>query len=285
MNEIANYYDEFHISSIINYRVLGNKRIDKIKGLIDDYLKDKRNEKINILEIGCGIGVITEYVAKKYPLCHAIGIDLSGKAIDYAKKSVKLSNIAFIEGDVINGQRSLDEAIGARKFDILILPDVIEHLPKEKHHVVFNYLAKLISSQAVIFITYPNPEYTHWLLYNRPSLLQPIDEVIGIDDIMKICAMLGTQIILYKKTNISLKQDYNHVVLARYEWQYETLQNQDINYFSKLLRLFVQLYNIWNYIYLPFRDLSLVRKSVTGCFGPLFSKMDLFIQAIQGKSR
>jgi SAM-dependent methyltransferase len=64
----------------------------------DKMIMDRFNLKeSSILEIGCGVGRMTEYMS--YDFMRVIGIDVSGKMIGKAKARLQKNNIEFIETD------------------------------------------------------------------------------------------------------------------------------------------------------------------------------------------
>ena len=45
-----------------------------------------------VLNVGCGIGVGTAYIAKKYG-CHVVGVDISEKMIEWSRKRAKREHV------------------------------------------------------------------------------------------------------------------------------------------------------------------------------------------------
>ncbi len=138
----------------------------------------KKDSKV--LEIGCGIGtqsgLILKYLSKKGILN---SYDISNKSIEIAQKQFKkYDNANFIVADLtqteIEGQ-----------FDVIVLPDVIEHIPIENHNTLFNYLRKVLKPTGFMFIHIPFANYLDWTHKNRSELLQIIDQPIYLDALSK----------------------------------------------------------------------------------------------------
>ena len=56
-------------------------------------------EKQNLLEVGCGIGAVSRYLAKKYFL-NVTGVDIDPEQIKLARESIDdMPNIRFLEAD------------------------------------------------------------------------------------------------------------------------------------------------------------------------------------------
>ena len=101
-------------------------RIDYIKQSIIKHFKIKSSseplKKINILDIGCGGGLLSE------PMCrlgaNVLGIDASKKNVEIAKFHAKKSNLK------INYLCASPETLKIKKkFDVILNMEIIEHVP------------------------------------------------------------------------------------------------------------------------------------------------------------
>ena len=93
------------------YRV--NVEIRRILGVLNIM------EPETILDIGCGNGFATLEIAKAHPTAIVIGIDLSEKMIEEAKKASKgVNNVSFFTGDVLSISRH--QALQQLRFDAVI---------------------------------------------------------------------------------------------------------------------------------------------------------------------
>ncbi len=72
-----------------------------------------------ILDIGCGNGACTNAVAKK--VVKAVGIDISKKNIELAKKRFSNTNLEYIIGDATTYDFK-------ESFDVIMLSNVLEHI-------------------------------------------------------------------------------------------------------------------------------------------------------------
>ena len=83
---------------------------------------DLRDVK-NVLEVGCGIGLLSTYLAKEYEW-NVIGIDLDFEQIEIAKKDyTENEHLKFLEADVT---KLLFED---NEFDMVLSFDVLHHIP------------------------------------------------------------------------------------------------------------------------------------------------------------
>ena len=146
----ANYYDKF---SERQEAVGVNKRHISIANKITER-KIQRASKV--LEIGCGIGTLTSLLFDLVPDGKITAADLSPKSIEIAKNKYRtIKNVEFIAGDAteypFNGP-----------YDLIVLPDVLEHIPFELHHKLFVHLESLLNENGRILIHIPNPYHSDW---------------------------------------------------------------------------------------------------------------------------
>lgn len=87
-----------------------------VEGIIESVKKD---ERINILDIGSGSGNISIALAKNIPSCKVVGLDISKEAIETSKRNAKLNEVEnqlmFMKKNILNG---ID--IGKNRFDVVV---------------------------------------------------------------------------------------------------------------------------------------------------------------------
>ena len=89
-----------------------------------DFFVEHINPGEKVLDIGCGNGALTYNVAEKVQNVEVLGIDLSSENIAVACEKYGRQNINYIVGDVL-----MDGTLTANHFDVVILSNVLEHLP------------------------------------------------------------------------------------------------------------------------------------------------------------
>ncbi len=95
-----------------NYRMRG-VRMEHILSLVPDTVSA-------VLDIGCGNGGLAEALRARG--CRVTGVDVSGKAIDEARKFLSGSFCFDVEAE------EWPEALMDKKFDLIIASEVIEHI-------------------------------------------------------------------------------------------------------------------------------------------------------------
>lgn len=107
---------------------------------------------VNIFEVGCGEGgVLLPFYERG---CYCLGVDLDGIRIDLAndflKKEIASGKMEFMCKNIFDAD-FLARFQGY--FDVIILKDVIEHIPDQQSFVI--YLKKLLKKEGQIFFGFP----------------------------------------------------------------------------------------------------------------------------------
>ena len=122
-------------------------RIKYIKENIEKYLKIKSKDRplknINLLDIGCGGGLLSE------PMCrlgaNVVGIDASKKNIEVAKFHAKKNKLK------INYKVASPETLKIKtKFDIILNMEIVEHV--EDVEFFINESSKLLKKNGMMFV-------------------------------------------------------------------------------------------------------------------------------------
>lgn len=109
-----------------------------------------KNNKINILDVGCGCGYLTSEISKKYNKASILGIDLENSAIECACKfnnniDFKVSDIALLNDEI--------------KYDVIIFNMVLHNVSLLEN--VIRKTSLLLTDNGIVIITIPHPCY--WL--------------------------------------------------------------------------------------------------------------------------
>lgn len=135
VNEFQGFHHGFFEKGVNTPR----KATQNTNALVEQLLNLHTNDTKDILDVGCGIGCTSIYLAKKYPQSHFRGITLSPVEIQLANKIIdtqKLTNIKCILGNYHN----LDFYKG--NFDCVFALESINHSPDKK--MLVRELSKVI---------------------------------------------------------------------------------------------------------------------------------------------
>lgn len=200
-----------------------------VKKYYDDYIKEQYEIGVNdriflmyeklqkqglksdskVIELGCGIGVVTHLIRKTVTKGKIESIDLSPESIEFAKAKIKRGNIGFFAGDVTDYQPKLQQV------DFVTLFDVIEHIPVEFHEKLFLNVANMLSASGLLLINIPSPASINWDRRNAPEVLQIIDQEIPLSLITKNCDTAGLEVIKFESHSIWKEDDYHFMVIRK----------------------------------------------------------------------
>jgi trans-aconitate 2-methyltransferase len=169
--EVKEYYDDF----INHQEKIGISTRQRIIAKNVKKIGVKKNS--NILEIGCGIGTVSKLLIDLVPNGEFVGCDISPKSISYAKQFNPNNNATFIVTDMSDFTHDL-------KFDLVVFPDVLEHIPVDQHFKLFENVARVCSSNAKWYINIPEPYALNYIRKNNPELLQIIDQSLSMQDLL-----------------------------------------------------------------------------------------------------
>ena len=133
-------------------------RIKYIKESVIENFKLQKNEKlplngINLLDIGCGGGLLSE------PMCRlgatVTGIDASAKNIEIAKIHAKKNNLN------INYICTSPEKIQKEKFDVILNMEIVEHV--ENVDLFLNSSSSLLKKDGLMFVATINKTLKSYL--------------------------------------------------------------------------------------------------------------------------
>ena len=141
----------------------------------------------NVLEIGCGIGTVSKLIISSIPDGHFVGCDISPKSIADARAFNPQKNAEFIVTDMADFSHPV-------KFDFIIFPDVLEHIPVEQHANIFEKVSKISSPTAKILINIPEPNCLNYYRKHHPENLQIIDQSLSMQDLMNNIYPYGFQV-------------------------------------------------------------------------------------------
>ncbi len=193
--QVKDYYDTFkehqkQLGINIRHRTI-------FKNLKNAGLKPNSN----VLEIGCGIGTVSNLILKYIADGNFVGLDISPESINMAKTfNAFHKNAEFMVNDMSNFTHKT-------KFDFIVFPDVLEHIPVEQHANIFETVSKLSSDKAVILINIPEPNYLNWVRANDPKKLQIIDQSLSMQDLLNNSYPFGFK--LHSMNPYSLHYDVN----------------------------------------------------------------------------
>lgn len=217
IEEIQKFYDIETKGKIRDF-VEGNPRVESAFNTILKW----GGSPNNILEIGCGIGYNAFYMKEVWSDAKIIGFDISPKSIEMANALFSNNQITYMQG-------LFTQTAFGKKFDLIILMDVYEHIADKERLDFDNKLNELLAENGRIILTFPTPKLQSFGWKENPSAMQPVDEDITLEKIQKLASITSTDILLYKKVNIWHNGDYAHAVLGKGD-AWEKIENPILHF-------------------------------------------------------
>jgi SAM-dependent methyltransferase len=143
----AKFYNNFHKQTHSQIKVISKNSFTykPITRILDKYIP--KNSKV--IDIGCGAGSISAYLASKGN--SVLGIDVSSNAINEciatAQKLNLTKNLTYQTMDFPND-------VPNQKFDAALLLEVIEHLSDDNK--ALTYAVRLLKDNGVLIVTVPS---------------------------------------------------------------------------------------------------------------------------------
>ena len=200
--EVKNYYDKF-IGHLKYDHIRENPRHTKVKRDLKGIIK----EEMNVLDLGCGTGIITKYIAGLG--AKVIGIDLSPKLIEFAKNNSFHENAEYRVGDIIKVD------LGKKKFDVICLCDIMEHIPREKIPHLIENIERYSHNNTIIYLNIPDARLQSWMREKYPKRLQIIDEAYPMAEILNLFNSINFEAIKNEIYGIDFSTQYTSYIFVR----------------------------------------------------------------------
>lgn len=204
-SEIQAYYNDHNLRVLLRNFILGNKRFNKA---IESVTESVPNSVKRILDIGCGIGYSSWLIKEAFPEAHILGVDISDKSIEIAKKLFRDPNISFEVDD-------LNTLTRREPFDLIVMIDVYEHIPRQQWPSLHQTLKNLISEDGWLVITTPTVDHQDFLRKKHPEGLQIVDENVAVDDLLRLAREVGMTVVHFEKIAVWNVYDYQHFVVRK----------------------------------------------------------------------
>ncbi|MCC5634381.1 class I SAM-dependent methyltransferase [Nostoc sp. CHAB 5844] len=215
-NAVESFYNNFYPTFINDY-IYGNDRIER---QFNFFLKSISPNTSSILIIGCGSGQGAHFIANKVAKkAKILAIDISKTNIRLAEKLFAHKRIEYRKVDVTT------ESIEG-KWDVIIFPDVYEHIPIEARPKLHLKLNELLTDKGKIIFTVPSPGKQAFL-YEQGEGLQVIDEFVTLEDLVKVTNDVSGVLTYFNMISVWNSNDYIHAIVERGANKIGTLTESD----------------------------------------------------------
>jgi len=205
-DKVSEYYDTFskyQSSSGINDRHAKIFRWLKAFGL---------EKGDHILEIGCGVGQLTQLMAEYCRNGHITGVDISPENIRLAKdRLASFKHVELLVDDMMAAKL-------AHTYDWVVFPDVLEHIPIDKHPTVFATVSDAMKPGGSVFIHIPHPKYQDYIREHEPEKLQIIDQSLSAGTLIQTAESVGLSLEHFQSYALFRQpSDYQAILFKKHE--------------------------------------------------------------------
>lgn len=183
---------------------------------IQTITEEKLGKKCRILDIGCGAGFLTNYLAKQGHEVH--GVDLSEQSLNVAKKKDTTKSV--------NYQRSCayELPFTSEEFDVACAMDLLEHV--EEPARVIKEASRVLKSGGLFFFHTFNRNWlsylmvikgVEWCFYNAPPHMHVYSLFIKPSELKEICAnhLLNVEVLVGVSPNMSCSSFWKMVLMRK----------------------------------------------------------------------
>jgi trans-aconitate methyltransferase len=205
--KVEAFYDALSPAFVRDY-LRGNKRVERQFQFFQAAIQP---EAKNILVIGCGSGEGAHFIATRIARrARILAIDISSANIELARGLFLHPNIEYRKCDI------LAETIDGR-WDVIVLPDVYEHIPLHGRPKLHAQFAKLMTPQGRVLLTVPSEQTQKSLSdpQNTAHKPQVIDEVVSLSDLMQLAEEIGGSLTYFASISVWQSNDYVHAIVER----------------------------------------------------------------------
>lgn len=203
VEEVRKFYNSFGGTVLLRDFLALNRRQVAIQNLCNRYIPIDAQ----ILEIGCGVGILSKYLQRRAR--KVVSVDISDVNVSIARAFAGSPINDFLNVDVTKNTTDL-ETYG--KFEAILLADVLEHIPPQKHVLLFQSIEGLLAKNGIVIITVPSPQYQEYLKRYSPETLQIIDESITLADVLSVTTL---DLHYFSYVDIWGANQYLHIVLQK----------------------------------------------------------------------
>jgi ubiquinone/menaquinone biosynthesis C-methylase UbiE len=200
-SKVTEFYDEY-VAEQANTGIN-----DRIYGVYERLIGLGLNAQSSVLELGCGIGMMTSLMKRTVNQGKIHAIDISAASIEYGKAKFGGANITFSTQDITAFETQLNTP------DFITLIDVLEHIPLELHAALFRRISRVMGLNSHFVINLPNPDYIAHDIALEADSLQVIDQPVPFASLIQQLDDAGLELMTYQKYGLWHHDEYQWFVL------------------------------------------------------------------------
>ena len=148
---------------------LGIRLFVRLRSLLGplEVLENWVPQKGNILDVGCGHGLFTNYMALRAPSRNIVGVDPSPAKIEVAKRTEsKVPNVHYLLGDI-------NDVLKGQRFDAITIVEVLYLIPEAKQREILSICHQLLSDSGILVLKTQDtrPRWRYLWTYMQESIV------------------------------------------------------------------------------------------------------------------
>lgn len=226
-NKIQGFYDEFSEKQVKTG--VNSRHLNIISKLVASGMKSTHQ----VLEVGCGIGTVSQLIAKVVNKGNVLAVDISEKSIQKASEIwQKHTNLTFEVSDMSDFNKP------GKTFDYFVFPDVLEHIPVEQHPNLFANIGMHAHENSVVFVHIPSPRFLEWMIQNEPEKLQIIDQPLDTSKLIGVLQQFGFYLEEMKTYSVFYEEkDYQYFVFRKNKSIEKTIPRSKREIFTERIKI------------------------------------------------
>lgn len=205
--KVVEFYNAYYCGKLVGDFVHGNERME---GAIRYALKWIPNNAKQIVDIGCGIGWSSHEIKRHFPQASVVGMDISEKEIQTARKLFQAPGLSFFVKDI-----TLEKELLHPSADCIVMLDVYEHIPLHLRRSVHQYINNNLNQPGRLILTLPSISQQEYLRKHSPEGLQPVDENVSFDDILNLAKDIDGKVSFLNHVTVWDRNDYVYAMIER----------------------------------------------------------------------
>lgn len=223
-NAVVEFYDGF----VRSQAEIGIN--DRIFGVYERMLSLGLSSSDRVLELGCGIGMLTSLLKRRISDGEIEAIDISEASVKYGQQKFGASNVFFKTQDITQFETRLVHPT------FITLIDVLEHIPLENHQALFHRIAAVMDRSSLFVINLPNPEYIAHDIALEADSLQIIDQPVPFAPLIEQLDRAKLELMHYEKYGLWHHDEYQWFVLRKKRPFEEQSIDRSLSFWQKLTR-------------------------------------------------
>lgn len=201
---IESFYEEF-AGHFLDDVIGGNERV---REQIRFFARAIPESTKSVLIVGCGAGQAAHAVATRIaPHSRVLALDLSTEAVRIARAVFPHPRIEYRPGDAF-------EAVPETGWDVILLPDVFEHIPTSRRSTFAELLCRWLAPDGRVLLTLPTVGKQDSLRRSGMGL-QVVDEDVSPADLLRLAEEMQGSVTYYAMMSVWETNDYAHVQIER----------------------------------------------------------------------